>query len=99
MKLLEIGGNPTTTRYLFLGSYVNRGYFSVEVRRARMIANLSEHGLTFTSQCVLYLWSLKIWYPDTIFLLRSNHECRYLTDFFTFKLECEPSRLQSFCIL
>ena len=67
-KILRIGHNPKANKYLFLGDYVDRGNFSIEV--------------------VIILMALKICYPQNIFLLWGNHECREMTQVFNFWQEC-----------
>ena len=68
LKVLDLAGKLPDTSYLFLGDYVDRGSFSIEV--------------------LLLLYSLKLNFPDSVHLLRGNHECRQLTGFFNFRSEC-----------
>jgi len=42
----------------------------------------------FSTEVVFYLFAQKIMYHRTFFMIRGNHECRHLTQFFNFREEC-----------
>jgi serine/threonine-protein phosphatase 2B catalytic subunit len=66
--MLEKAGDPSKINYLFLGDYVDRGIFGIEVLQL--------------------LFAIKINFPKSAVLLRGNHECRNMTEHFTFRAEC-----------
>jgi serine/threonine-protein phosphatase 2B catalytic subunit len=42
----------------------------------------------FAVEVVILLFAIKLNYPDTVFMLRGNHECRSMTTHFNFRTEC-----------
>jgi diadenosine tetraphosphatase ApaH/serine/threonine PP2A family protein phosphatase len=65
--LFDVGGLPPNTKYLFLGDYVDRGFYSTET--------------------LVLLLVYKVKFPDHVFMLRGNHECRSVSSSYGFHEE------------
>lgn len=75
-----MGGEPPETSYVFLGDYVDRGYYSLETITLLLCLKVS---------CLCFRFNpVQVKYPDRIYLLRGNHESRQISLVYGFYDEC-----------
>ena len=53
---------------------------------------------SYSIEVIILLYAIKINYPNTVYFLRGNHECRQFTAFFNFKDECNQESISKVCI-
>ncbi len=70
LRIFDKTGYPPDTNFLFLGDYVDR--FVLALITPASCAHGSRGKLSI--ECVCLLLAYKIKYPETVFLLRGNHE-------------------------
>ena len=102
MELFKIGGKSPDTNYLFMGDYVDRGYYSVETVTllvALKVSNKLKHPHTFDlfQNYLNYLIRIffcsvphvfQVRFRERITILRGNHESRQITQVYGFYDEC-----------
>jgi len=74
VKLLDVGGDPTTTntQYIFLGDYVDRGSYSVEV-----LALIFSLKIRYTKQIWMLRGNHECRQMTSFFNFRDECECKY----------------------
>lgn len=98
MELFKIGGKSPDTNYLFMGDYVDRGYYSVEtvtllvaLKVGSAPALAPESPLQFAEAAMakrMCSSRSQVRYRQRITILRGNHESRQITQVYGFYDEC-----------
>lgn len=87
-ELLRQGGMVPGTKYIFMGDFVDRGYYSLETFSLLMAlkARYVFSQLSLQTNSTYHLQILR--YPDRVTLLRGNHESRQITQVYGFYGKC-----------
>lgn len=72
-----MGGKSPDTNYLFMGDYVDRGYYSVET--VSLLVCLKVQLSQYSMEIIITSLKIQIRYKDRVTLLRGNHESRQIT--------------------
>ena len=76
-ELFKVGGECPDTNYLFMGDFVDRGFYSVETFLLLLALKVAEKH--FNNYEFFHQSLSQVRYPDRITLIRGNHESRQIT--------------------
>ena len=79
MELFRIGGKSPDTNYLFMGDYVDRGYYSVETVTLLVTLKVVHPSLSDYPTRYSCFDDQQVRFRERITILRGNHESRQIT--------------------
>lgn len=87
-ELFKVGGDVPETNYLFMGDFVDRGYYSVETFLLLLALKVCDCKIILLAFVDMNFIQCQVRYPDRITLIRGNHESRQITQVYGFYDEC-----------
>jgi serine/threonine-protein phosphatase 2B catalytic subunit len=83
IRCLEVGGNPENTKYLFLGDYVDRGSFSIEILLLLMSLKIN-----YKNTIIMLRGNHECRQMTTSFNFKKECEVKYDTEIYDLFMDC-----------